>query len=57
MHDFYKQLRNPLFHGYEISDDHDARDTAACVGRIEQVHAWSGTWSEPFREFDQSAPY
>lgn len=46
---FYKDIRNPLFHGSQISRDDGAEATLGLHEFVARLYAWIDVWSPPGR--------
>ena len=46
VHRFYREIRNPLSHGYELRDV-TAESLRAVFGMFDEIYAWINSWSDP----------
>jgi hypothetical protein len=46
IHAYYEEIRNPLFHGYELESD-DPGPVLACLEMIWAVYQWINSWCPP----------
>lgn len=44
---FYRELRNPLFHGHEIQNDENGTATLATLNFVGELYRWIDSWCPP----------
>jgi hypothetical protein len=48
VHQFYREIRNPISHGYQLSDV-KADSLREVFGMFDQIYSWIDSWADPHR--------